>query len=61
MGKRITRSSQECGKSHSNGVTWRYTGGKPVFGLELSGRISRAGDNGAVRTKRSQGPAGTKA
>lgn len=37
-------------------IQWK----KPIFGLELSGRISRGSDMGGVRAKRSKGPADTK-
>lgn len=49
VSKKKTKSSQECGKSHSSGVTWGYNGGgggEPVFGLELSGGFQEEGRPG---------------
>lgn len=54
VGKKKTKSSQECGKSHSSGVTWGYTGGGESLYLVWSCRedFKRKGDWG-IRTKRS--------
>lgn len=43
-------------KSHDSGINIKIQWKKPIFGLELSGRISRGSDIGTVRAKRKKGP-----
>lgn len=48
VSKKKTKSSQECGKSHSSGVTWGYNGGGGAcIWSGAVGRISRGRETGA--------------